>query len=962
MARVVIGESAEEMRFGDFLEEFIFMVFRIEKLLRKVDYFQEPDEILIEDTTRFEPEPQEGENYEQQEEKGYEICTVMEDSNEDENEESGSSSRRNQKRSNQKASMLSDANQMQASGVMHDFHSPNFHGRSSFDGTQSQDSQSEKPRSLGEVANERGSGNGILGTLTPEKRISLKGSTNLYPNVPVSHLEETVPQSMSAQSQKRVSSNVSDLLNSLLKSPERGTASLKKDTLLQQANSPEPKPDRRALSLLSSQPDIRAPRDTVPQVCEDHGQHKTSPSKEDSFSHIMDLDSQEDKSLSQDDQISEGMSPTTPRAVKYGLSNQDPEGDKILTRPPPDERKNSKVCIIENLESQIYDLIREAKKVATNSKPNAQSFESATTIGGRDSRGPKQQPVKQQAHQEPRPTRNSIKNEPKMSQSPQGVTLRKMELIRRQDFKFLAFDAVKTNEKHSDSSLGVSTKQTLNNKHDMSGSGILKIKGQLAVAHGGNHSLLEGISSQNAKQKLLAQGLFTNVLNRSSVMTEGPNSKSRENSESLRRAGQNAAKTVAITQYHSVSKQEKRLSAAIQTITTPLFKGSEHVKHITLKTRRDEVDSKSFVEVDRKSILSEAKDSQSFKPNKTGNQRSKNQLVPQNRSSLSPASAGHQTANKTSRLPVAKQAKLGHSPYGGHKQIPAERIVQQRHQPVPSNLTQLSGGNPHFDSYLDDRSNNGQAERSCSIPLSDQQSPQPMQDKVLLSSREDIFVTNDGFLIPERTDGPRLRGSFDSVRGLDAALQTNVKHKTGNSSARSNGRAGLASERGEAGRDFLHESLVFKHSAYHSPEKQRDMSADAGLRTRRKQELMTKLDSNQRKHNLSTVPPKQSSTFGQQVMNAPSVRPRTSSNSAVQKPAVAKQKAILSRSMLAAGKPVNPVPVLTPRTKTTQQAPVVAFKPNHKPVDLEVLQKKLKGSVGPPKRREPSKLERSVHL
>lgn len=959
MARVVVGESPDEMRFGDFLEEFIFMVFRIEKLLRRIDYFQEPDEILIQDTARMEPDQQpELGNEEQQEERGYEICTVMEDSNEDENEESGSSSRRNQRRSNHKSPMLTDANQLLSSALGNEMLAPNFHGRSSFDATQSQDSQSEQHRSLGDVTSEREGNKGFVGIMTPEKRISLKGGPPLYPNIPLSHIEEGGSRSLSASSQKRGGhSNVNDLLNSLRKSTEIVSPAYRYQALHNQssvsATSREISPNKREADHLIEEIISQTPRGLADSNMT-HRKDKISGSKDDSFSRILDHDSP-NKSLSQD-ALSEEAEPQTTRVAQYGLSHQMTAGTTNILPGSPDETKNSKVRIIENLESQIYDLMREAKKVATSTKQPVGSFLSTSTIGYKETKASKQQQIRPDVS-EVRQSRNSVKPDTAAhnSHSPHQFADRRFEKGGGHGIK----TQILSLEKHLDLLQESRHGQAGPSKIQNFGAGLLKIKGQLAVAHGGHSSLIDShlLGKSKLKQQSLPQGSGATYISKSSVIGDRQTAKSRETSDILKKVGLNSLKPLAVTQYHPVSKQEKRLISAIQTITTPLFKSTEHVKHIKLKVRQEETDtSRGVPEVDRRSIVSEQRDSQSIQTTKTGPNQADQGVKNEPAFPLSPGPIEARV------IPRQQMQKQGHKTdraatglAGPSKASPSPARPHFRHQAGLSNLTQLSGNNPHFDSYLEEKSN-AAAERSCSIPLSDQQSRKTGPEKVLPFSRDEIFVTADGFLLPERTDSLRLRGSFDGVRGLEAALQAHAKKKPGNTSARSNGRSGAQTDRGLFMKDHIHESPALNKKVAIMV-KQRDNSADAGLQSARKQEIRQKVE-------IGKPPQAQklSSSFIQPSANTTTARPRTSSSSAVSKmPMSGKvQKPVPARSVISPTKPSS-TSAQTPRLRPAVQQPNT-FKPSSRPLDLDGLQKKLKVSVGSARRREPSKLERSVHL
>jgi hypothetical protein len=968
MARVVIGESAEEMRFGDFLEEFIFMVFRIEKLLRKVDYFQEPDEILIEDTTKVEAEPApDAECDEQGEDRGYEICTVMEDSNEDEIEESGSSSRRNQKRSTQKSALLTDANQLLASNFLHDTNGHQYHLRSSYDGNQSQDSQNEKPGSLGDVSAELESHRAILAALTPEKRISLKATANLYPNINPTQLEEAVSHSLSTNSQMKTTSNVNDLLVSLLSRPEKSVnpvrppvnqASLSA-SLPSRDSSPQ---EKRSADLRIDDMAERSAADLSPRRTT--GKHKFSGSKDDSFSHIMDLDSP-DRTSGEDSEDSE-KDVSTPRVKKYGLST---EGAKVPSLDAnPDERKNSKVCIIENLESQIYDLIKEAKKVATNSNPPQKSFDSATTIGARDSRiqRPKTGRVTQiEGHQIKPRMRPDLPA--RISQSPPSPTQRKLELIKRQEYRrTLPFDDNKTTPYIADGMMSSSDRQVTDVKTDAVGSGLLKMKGKLAVAQGGY--LRNTPEPQTLftlpKPKQPAQQVLAHLIAKS-AQAEKQMSQIRQVNENGKIRVPVMNKPMTITQYHPVSKQTNKLASTVQTIITPLFKSTEHVKHIKLKTRPDEQpESRSVTDFDRRSIHSEAKDSQSMIAGKAGRQKSDTKTQSNQRISLSPGPSSQHAAAGYQKLTPLKQLKQKQFTQPGMKlgQLPMKQVYG--HQAGISNLTQFSGGNALLDSYIEERSN-GQGERSCSIPLSEHNSRTGTKDK-LLSSREDIFVAQDGFLVPEKSSGIRLRGSFDGARGLEAVIHSHVKAKTGNHSARHTAKAVCHTERSLHTKESLHESPAFKKSQHKSVEKQRDSSSEIGLHKRSKPETQGKFERVTGRIMGVLVPrQKPSASFVQSSGALLHLRPRTSSNP---KPGVASgtnQKAGAPKTTQIVNKPACASSALSPRSKGVYaQVVVVGFKPSPpKLVDLDLLQKKLKGSVGlGSRRKQPSKLERSVHL
>lgn len=965
MARVVIGESADEMRFGDFLEEFIFMVFRIEKLLRRVDYFQEPDEILIQDSARMEPDQQqEVENEEQQQEdRGYEICTVMEDSNEDENEESGSSSRRNQKRSNQKSPFLTDANQLMANSLGNEMLAPNFHGRSSFDATQSQDSQSEQHRSLGDVAAERENNKGYLGVMTPEKRISLKGGPILYPNIPLSHIEEGGSRSLSASSKKRgTNSNVNDLLNSLRKSSEivsppiRQHPKHKQDLLNEEFH--RISPERVQVDHLIEEMASQTPRGLADNILT-HRKDRISGSKEDSFSRILDHDSP-NKSTSQDNE-SDQAEPEIARSGQYGLSHQATSGTENILPGITDETKNSKVRIIENLESQIYDLMREAKKVATSNKTPVASFLSASTLGYKEPKGPKPQQARPDAS-ELRQSRNSVKpeNGSHNSYSPHQFIDRRHEKGGSQGIK----TQILSLEKHLDLLHESRQSQASGMKIQNFGAGLLKIKGQLAVAHGTNMNLPENTlqGKFKSRQSTLQNPGFSYTA-KSASNHEKQQFKSRELQETLKKVGLSSLKPLAVTQYHPASKQEKRLVSAIQTITTPLFKSSEHVKHLKLKTRPEDSDSSRLIptqDLDRKSLASEHRDSQSLRTSKTAQNPAEVSTNQQRGLQLSPGPIEPRIIpRKQMQVPGIKPEKTAvnaatNAATNPNKASPSPARPHLRHQAGLSNLTQLSGNNPHFDSYLEEKSN-AAAERSCSIPLSDQQPQTSRVQHAMPSSRDDIFVTADGFLLPERTESLRLRGSFDGVRGLEAALHSHAKQKAGNSSTRSNRKSGAQTDRGLFLKDHIQESpVVSKKIAIMV--KERDNSADAGLQSARKQEIRLKVE------NSKTPAQKLSSSFIQSSSNIIYPRPRTSSSSIISKPLVniKDKKPTTSRSGISQSKPMT-TSIQTPRPRpATQQAN--SIKPNSRPLDLDGLHKKLKVSVASTRRREPSKLERSVHL
>jgi hypothetical protein len=968
MARVVIGESAEEMRFGDFLEEYVFMVFRIEKLLRKVDYFQEPDEILIEDTTKFETQQvQEGDYDEQGEERGYEICTVMEDSNEDEIEESGSSSRRNQKRSPQKTQALTDANHLLASNFQHDTYGPNYHVRSSYDGNQSQDSQNEKPRSLGDVSSELESHRAILSTLTPEKRISLKATSNLYPNVISTQLEEAVTHSLSSISQKKTISNVNDLLGSILNRPDKLVSPVRlpanhaplSASLPSRDSSPHEKQsaDLRIDDMADNSPADQTPRPIT-------GKHKFSGSKDDSFSHIMDLESPEKSSV--EDSEGSQKDVLTPRVQKYGLCTEGAKAPSLDAN--PEERKNSKVCIIENLESQIYDLIKEAKKVATNSNPQPKSFDSATTIGPRETRILRSG-IARVSQAESRHPKSSMRSElpPQLSQSPPSPTQPKLELIRRHEGRrVLPFEEKKSRVPLSDGIASGSYRNGIPSKLDGLGSGLLKMKGKLAVAQGG---YLKSIPEPHnlfalPKPKQNAQQTLADLIAKSGLV-EKQLSQSREASDNSKNRITAINKPMAITQYHPASKQVNKLVPTIQTITTPLFKSTEHVKHLKLKTRPDEhPDSRSITDIERRSFISEAKDSQSILTGRAGTQKSEAKSESRQRNSLSPGPLAHQVPSGYHKLTPLKQTKQKQiaQPQLKLGQLAMKQVYS--HQAGLSNLTQFSGGNAHFDSYIEERSN-GQAERSCSIPLSDQNSRTATKEN-LLSSREDILVTQGEFFVHEKSEGIRLRGSFDGARGLDAATNSHAKAKTGNHSARHHTKTVCHTERTLHDKDPLHESPTFKKSQHKSVEKQNNSSSEIGLQFKRKQEFQGKYERVTSKLAVVLAPrQKPSSSFVQASAAQPHLRPRTSSNPRSQGiTRGTNQKVVVPKPAQVVPKAAYASSALSPRPKGVHaQVTVPTFKPSPKLVDLELLQKKLKGSVGVGSRRkQPSKLERSVHL